>query len=87
VDCEEAGFSLHSGEEMKVKVPALSLQRTEGLGRGTRCLAESVCQLPNHFWGGEMKVKIPALSLQRTEGPGRGTRWLAENVFRPNRTR
>src|SRR4029079_5592023 len=71
------------GEEMKVKVPALSLQRTEGLGRGTRCLAESVCQLPNHFWGGEMKVKIPALSLQRTEGPGRGTRWLAENVFQP----
>ncbi len=27
---------------MKVKVPALSLQRTEGPGRGTRWLAENV---------------------------------------------
>jgi hypothetical protein len=32
---------------MKIKIPALSLQRTEGPGRGTRWLAESVFQLPN----------------------------------------
>jgi hypothetical protein len=51
MDCEEAGtlgdFRYIRGEEMKIKIPALSLQRTEGPGRGTRWLAESVFQLPN----------------------------------------
>ena len=41
MDCEEAGtlgdFRDIRGEEMKVKIPALSLQKTEGLVRGTRC--------------------------------------------------
>ena len=41
MDCEEAGtlgdFRYIRGEEMKVKIPALSLQKTQGPGRGTRC--------------------------------------------------
>jgi len=56
VDCEETGtvgdFRYIRGEEMKVKIPALSLQKTEGPGRGTRWLAERVFQLPNQIRGG-----------------------------------
>jgi len=56
VDCEETGtvgdFRDIRREEMKVKIPALSLQKTEGPGRGTRWLAERVFQLPNQIRGG-----------------------------------
>jgi|GEM_PF-1606198 hypothetical protein len=55
MDCEEAGtlgdFRYIRGEEMKIKIPALFLQRTEGPGRGTRWLAERVFHLPNQIRG------------------------------------
>ena len=55
MDCEEAGtlgdFRYIRGEEMKVKIPALSLQKTEGPGRGTRWLAEDVFQPKSHPLG------------------------------------
>jgi len=73
--CDGAGQhrSRWATPDFEIRVPALSLRRTQRQGRGTPC-GDGAGIRRSRWATPYFKIRVPALSLRRTQRRGRGTR-------------